>query len=112
MDKKDVLALCRKHDLLNPIYEWRSNTSCFCCFFQRIQDWRGLLKHHPELYALAEQWEGMSKEWADAHRVDGAGPRFTWIGSGRTLKNLREVDENQLKLWEDPEEEPCQICKW
>lgn len=112
MDKKDVLALCRKHDLLNPIYQWRSNTSCFCCFFQRISDWRGLLKHHPELYALAEQWEGMSKDWVDAHRAEGANPHSTWIGSGRTLKNLREVDENQLKLWPDPEEEPCQICKW
>jgi len=60
MDKPAVKALCAKYDLLNPIYEWRSSVSCFCCFFQRLSDWRGLLRYHPTLYAVAEAWEKQS----------------------------------------------------
>ncbi len=49
-----------KYDLLNPVYAWRSNVSCFCCPMQRKSDWQGLLKHHPELFAVAEEWERQS----------------------------------------------------
>lgn len=60
MGKKDVKELCKKYDLLNPVYEWRTNVSCFCCFFQRGTDWYGLMKHHPTLYAVAQEWEKQS----------------------------------------------------
>jgi hypothetical protein len=107
MDKKDVMALCRRHDLLNPVYTWRHSVSCFCCFFQPKSDWLGLLKHHPELYMLAEQWEEQSMVWAREH----GGTHFTWR-EGRTLKGLRMADEQQLRLWPEPDEEPCSICSW
>ncbi len=109
MDKRDAFALCRKYDLLNPVYEWRSNVSCFCCFFQRKSDWLGLLRHHPDLYALAEQWEEQAHLWV--LRDGGHNPRWTWR-EGFTLRQLREADERQLKLWPEPEEEPCAICAW
>ena len=107
-DKRDVMRLCEKYDLLNPVYSWRSNVSCFCCFFQKKSDWLGLLKHHPELYALAEQWEEMSSYWTQKM---GAGARYTWREKG-TLQGLRTADEAQLKAWPEPDEEPCAICSW
>ncbi len=108
-DKRAVHDLCRRYDLLSPVYEWRSNVSCFCCFFQKKSDWLGLHKHHPDLYALAEQWEGQSKLWVDKHRTDGADPKYSW-NQGFTLAQLRTADERQCALWPDPEEEPCAIC--
>lgn len=111
MDKSDVLTLCRKHNLLSPAYDWRTNTSCFCCPFQRVRDWRGLMKHHPDLYALAEDWEAQSGIWG---RAKGYGDdyQYTWHAS-RNLKNLREASERQLALWDDDDtEEACTICRW
>lgn len=99
MAKKDVLDLCRKYDLLNPVYSWRSNVSCFCCPFQRKGDWLGLWRNYPELYRIAEQWEEGSIR----------GTRFGWH-IGYTLKDLRTFSDSQIKLWPDPEEEPCLIC--
>jgi hypothetical protein len=101
MDKKDVKALCRKYDLLCPTYEWRTNVSCFCCFFQRKSDWLGLMKHHATLYGIGEEWE----------RQAIATGKYTWGWSDRfTLEGLRQADEQQLSLWPEPESEPCLIC--
>jgi len=100
LGKRNVMELCRKYDLLNPVYKWRSSVSCFCCFFQRKQDWLGLLKHHPTLYRVAEEWERQSNLTSKAG--------WNW-NNGFTLRELREADEKQLKLWSEPEEEPCLI---
>jgi len=110
MGKADVHGLCRKHGLLSPAYEWRTNTSCFCCPFQRVRDWRGLLKHHPDLFALAEDWELQSAEFA---RAKGYGDAYvyTWHQS-RNLRQLREATEGQLEFWPECPEEACTICTW
>ncbi len=102
LGKKEVLALCRNYDLLNPAYSWRSNVSCFCCPFQRKGDWMGLLRNHPSLFALAEQWEEASRAVTEA--------RYSWK-MGRTLADMRIADEKQIKLWPEPEGEPCLICQ-
>ena len=101
MGKADVRALCRKHDMLIPVYEWRTNVSCFCCPFQRKADWLGLLKHHPALYAVAEEWERCSVE----------NPRggFTWSPNW-SLEKLRTATQAQVDLWPEQEEQPCLIC--
>ncbi|WP_170932739.1 phosphoadenosine phosphosulfate reductase family protein [Desulfosporosinus sp. FKB] len=101
MGKKDVKALCANYDLLNPVYEWRSNVSCFFCFFQKKRDWLGLLKHHPTLYGVAEEWERQSS--ITTKQGWGWNQRFT-------LSQLRVADEQQLKLWPEPDAEPCLIC--
>lgn len=101
MDKKEVKALCEKYNLLNPVYKWRSSVSCFCCFFQRKGDWIGLLKYHPTLFEIAAQWERQSIKMT----LRG----YTWR-KGWTLDAMREMDEQQLKLWPEPEQEPCLIC--
>ena len=107
MEKKDVLDLCRKHDLLNPCYDWRTNCSCFCCPFQRKQDWRGLSQYHPNLYRLAEQWEDTSVFYAEQR---GHTP-YRW-NQNYTLKDLREATDNQVDMFKDCEAEACLICKY
>ena len=97
--REEAHKMVKKAGLLNPIYSWRSSCSCFCCPFQRIADWRGLLLHHPDLYRLAEQWEEESIANSQGH---------TWI-QGHHLSEMRQAEEGQLKLWPEPEE-PCAIC--
>jgi len=99
--KDGVYELCRKHDLLSPVYEWRTNVSCFCCFFQRKSDWLGLLKHHPSLYAIAEEWERQSMAVTPN--------KYTWNGS-YSLEELKKADEKQIKMWPEIKGEPCLIC--
>jgi len=79
--KKEVKEICKKHGLLNPVYKWRSSVSCFCCFFQRASDWMGLLKHHPALYAVAEEWERQSLLTTEQG--------YTWR-KGYTLEAMRK----------------------
>jgi hypothetical protein len=105
LDKKGVLDMCRKNDALNPIYSWRSNCSCFCCPFQRIADWKGLLKHHPDLFMLAEAWEEESVMIAKEKELT----EWRWM-KNKKLGALRLADERQLKLFPEPEGEPCIIC--
>jgi len=105
MDKIAVKALCAKHDMLNPLYEWRNSVSCFCCFFQPLRDWRGLWRHHPTLFTVAEEWERQSLV------VSG----FGWRSDKWTLEKirLREQCQGKLDLWPDvveETEEPCLIC--
>jgi len=97
MGRYGVMQLCEGYGLLNPAYKWRTNVSCFCCPFQRKRDWRNLRDHHPDLFALAEEWEQKSGTF---------GFNEKW-----TLTQLREADENQLSLLPECSEEACLICR-
>ena len=103
LGKDDVRELCRRHGLLSPVYEWRSNVSCFCCPFQRKWDWKNLRVHHPALYAVAEEWEKESKISAQQS--------WGW-NSHYTLEGLRVMDEQQISILPEPDEQPCLICTW
>lgn len=83
LEKKDVIEICRKHSLLNPVYEWRSNVSCFCCFQQRTSDWKGLLERYPYLYLIAEEWERQSI------KISPKGKGYAWR-HGSTLEEMRK----------------------
>lgn len=83
--KKEVIDLCLKYDLLNPVYAWRANVSCFCCPLQRKSDWQGLMEHHPELYAISEEWEIQSQRMS----AEKGSSRYGW-NDAWTLPELRE----------------------
>jgi len=107
--KKEVKQLCKKHGLLNPIYitgGGRTNTSCFCCFFQRKADWKWLLKNKPLYFQLAEQWENMS-----INEAIKKGENPWGIHQNYTLEQFRKADEKQLKLFPEIIEKPCLICQ-
>ncbi len=50
-------------------YNWRSRSGCFFCFFQRRNEWVGLLKNHPDKFEEAKQYEKID------HETD---ERYTW----------------------------------
>jgi hypothetical protein len=99
--KKDARQLCESRGLVNPCYSWRTSCSCFCCPFQRKSDWLGLNREHPDLFALAEEWERMSTLQFEAG--------YRWNRSF-ALSELRTADDAQMELWPECREEACLIC--
>ncbi len=102
--KRDVRNLCEGRGLLSPAYKWRSNTSCFCCPFQRKHDWINLSKEHPDLFALAEDWERLTHDY-EIHT------KHTWNDSW-SLRQLREADAAQFETLRECREQACAICSW
>jgi len=94
MTKKEVKNLCKKYDLLNPVYKWRTNVSCFCCPLQKKSDWIGLLDNYPSLYWLAERWELESIRLAEEK---GYKPHY-WRSDGLHLSTLRRMHKGQYVL--------------
>jgi len=62
-----------------------------------------MLREHPDLYALAEDWELQSAQV-------GIG-RFRWNDS-YPLSDLRRFDEAQVEMLREPREQACAICQW
>lgn len=83
--EKDVYELLRKSGLgLPKYYEWRSRSGCYFCFFQRRNEWVGLLERHPDLFYRSKAYEKVDER---------TGQRFTWI-QGSTLVTIeREKDK-------------------
>jgi 3'-phosphoadenosine 5'-phosphosulfate sulfotransferase (PAPS reductase)/FAD synthetase len=75
----DVLRILEEAGLgLPDYYRWRSRSGCYFCFFQRKEEWAGLLEHHPELFEEAKAYE----------KLDGAtGQRYTWA-QGESLEDI------------------------
>ncbi len=75
----DVLRILADVGLgLPEYYKWRSRSGCYFCFFQRKEEWAGLLERHPELFEEARAYE----------KVDPAtGERFTWA-PGESLEEI------------------------
>ncbi|MGZ8243101.1 phosphoadenosine phosphosulfate reductase domain-containing protein [Methylomagnum sp.] len=82
--KEDVTKILESSGLgLPDYYKWRSRSGCYFCFFQRQEEWAGLLKHHPGLFEKSKQYE----------KIDEAtGKRYTWNQEG-TLDELLSKDE-------------------
>jgi hypothetical protein len=75
--------------------------SCFCCFFQKKKDWKGLLINHPTLYAIAQEWERQSI-------ITSKNPH-TW-NEAFSLKQFKKAKESQVEMWPEVDAEPCLIC--
>lgn len=56
--KDDVMHILDESGVgLPAYYSWRSRSGCYFCFFQRKNEWVGLLEQHPDLYELAIGYE-------------------------------------------------------
>lgn len=81
--KEDVERLLRESGLGMPsYYEWRSRSGCYFCFFQRRNEWIGLLEKHPDLYQKAAEFEKFDPE---------TGQSYTWVAR-ESLKELARPD--------------------
>ncbi|HEU5089770.1 MAG TPA: phosphoadenosine phosphosulfate reductase family protein [Roseiflexaceae bacterium] len=63
---------------LPAYYSWRQRSGCTFCFFQRANEWVGLLEHHPDSFAEAKAYE-----------TERGGERFTW----RPRESLAELEQ-------------------
>jgi len=71
-----------------PYTEWgRSRSGCYFCFFQKPIEWIRLLERHPELFALAEEYENKT--------ADQKGGHFQWCEEMR-LCEMRKPENGQL----------------
>ena len=85
---------------LPKYYAWRNRSGCYFCFFQRMSDWVGLLRNHPDLFDKAQSYEKKD---------------FTWIKD----KSLDYIRDNADKIMaraakraekEDKSLKPCDVC--
>jgi len=82
--KEDVTKILESSGLgLPDYYKWRSRSGCYFCFFQRQEEWAGLLKHHPNLFEKSKQYEKLDVV---------TGKRYTWNQEG-TLDELLSKGE-------------------
>lgn len=64
MDLKDVENYLNKKGIgLPKYYSWRTRSGCYFCFYQRIGEWFGLYKNHPELFQKAKAYEKDDFTW-------------------------------------------------
>lgn len=81
--KADVFRILDEAGLgLPEYYKWRSRSGCYFCFFQRKDEWAGLLEQHPDLYEKAKAYEKADKE---------TGKRYTWQ-QGESLDELAQPE--------------------
>lgn len=93
----DVRGYLRERGIKIP-----ARTDCDICFFQRIGEWKALLRHHPDRYAEGEAYESLT---GATFRTPG---RDSWPIS---LAALRVELERQPELIsEDREAETCRAC--
>ena len=55
--EKEAMEICRKNDLLSPIYETSFRGGCWFCPKQRISQLRWLCKEHNELWKILREME-------------------------------------------------------
>lgn len=83
--------ICRKYDLLSPIYEQENRGGCWFCPNSSIKDFARLAKHHPELWGELEKL---------SHTENLVSQGFKY---GRTFESVnREVQtiNNQMSIFD------------
>lgn len=99
--REEVMRLLDKSGLgLPAYYDWRSRSGCYFCFFQQMNEWVGLLEHHPDQY-----WKA-----ADFEKIDQTtGERFTW-NSGESLYEI-SMPERVLQIKTTRPHRPLVVTK-
>ncbi|QDT42550.1 hypothetical protein Pan241w_26350 [Gimesia alba] len=80
--RDDIFRILKESGVgLPKYYSWRTRSGCYFCFFQRKQEWAGLLKNHPDLFEKSIEYE----------KVDKEGNGYTW-GQNESLVQLSDPD--------------------
>ena len=91
INEADTYEICRRYDLLSPIYENETRGGCWFCPNSSIKDFARVAKQHPELWAELEKL---------SHDPEIVSQGFKY---GRTFASVnREVTviNNQISFWE------------
>lgn len=82
--RADIFKILEDTVGIPEYYRWRSRSGCYFCFFQRQDEWLGLKREHPDLFA-------------DAVRIEKeAGQGYTWV-QGKTLAEVVAHAEKREK---------------
>jgi len=86
INKEDVIRILEESGLgLPKYYDWRSRSGCYFCFFQRRNEWVGLLENHPELFEEAMKFE----------KIDNTtGESYTW-SQNESLVELKQPERKE-----------------
>ena len=84
-----------------PYTKWgRSRSGCFFCFYQRTIEWIRLYETHPELFALAEEYEDQSDEQKGGHFRWNDAMRLRDMRKPENVKKFKEsYEESRRKRW-------------
>ena len=80
-----------------------ARTDCAVCPYQRLVDWRNLLRDHPAEYAKGEAWE------AEAGHTFRSAQRDTWPAGLRELRV--EFERGRPLRGEKTSADACRVCK-
>lgn len=85
-----------------PYTEWgRSRSGCFFCFFQRTIEWVRLFEKHPELFALAEEYENKSEEIKGGHFKWNDSMRLSELRKPENIEKIKKhYEEHRKRRWE------------
>ena len=88
IDKARVETILKRHGLWDhPMYALKPRSGCWCCFYQSATSWRKIAQRYPDLAERALEWERL-------HKVQNPGTQtFSYIGQGRSLKNVLAQEE-------------------
>jgi 3'-phosphoadenosine 5'-phosphosulfate sulfotransferase (PAPS reductase)/FAD synthetase len=120
--KSDVFRLLQEAGLgLPSYYSWRTRSGCYFCFFQRKDEWAGLLREHPDLFEAAKAYEKRDPEtgerytWQQGESLDelAAPERLAEIGAREQAKSRRGPSTllGILSGEEDDDDGACLICQ-
>jgi len=119
--RDDIFQILEDTVGIPKYYEWRSRSGCYFCFFQRQDEWLGLKRRHPDLFAKAvkiEKESGQGYTWVQGRTleqvVERAEEREKEAGS-KSMKNNQSIIRWQDKIRyesddDDPEDQACVIC--
>ena len=96
--RDDIFRILRETVGIPEYYRWRSRSGCYFCFYQRIDEWLGLLDNYPHFF---QQAMDMEKEDPLTRQ------RYTWIEG----MSLSELKDNRAK-YEGRKQEEKKTTSW
>jgi len=118
LNKEDITQILESSGLgLPKYYEWRSRSGCYFCFFQRHDEWAGLLKNHPDLYARAKEYEKTDEVSGKTYTWNQAGSLDELLARSKNASLKKKPGKPPKKLidqfangGDDADDEGCLIC--
>ncbi len=113
--RRDVVDYCRAKGMAPP-----ARTDCALCPYQRLSEWYGLWKSHPDEYELGVRLEAQISEARQAAITFRSPSRDTWPAGLAELRAEfekgrvpRGADFGQLTIFDtdDPAESACRVCR-
>ena len=119
--RADIFKILEDTVGIPEYYRWRSRSGCYFCFFQRQDEWLGLKREHPDLFAkaaLIEKESGQGYTWVQGKTLEEVVAHAEMKEAMCTVKpNTKSVKpitwQDALKNQsddDDPEDQACVIC--